>query len=106
MSGPCLQRSRGTAQGTSITHLKNEWRRDPRNAAVRHQTKITMTLTNSLASTKSALNAKHVKFRPSQKTNQRQNESNHDRWMNRHEHYCGLAQQAGNADAVTREQYW
>lgn len=65
-----------------------------------------MKMTNTLASTKSTPAIARVKLRPGRNANQRHDESHQSRWINRYEHYCGLAQQSGNADAVTREEYW
>ena len=51
-----------------------------------------------------ASNAPSAKFRPNSNTNQRADGAGH--WQRRYEHYRNLAQQAGDADSVTREHYW
>ena len=65
-----------------------------------------MTPTHNVELKEKSPNATHLKSRAGRNKNQYQGESLRGRWMNRYEHYCGLAQKTGNMDAVVREQYW
>lgn len=58
---------------------------------------------NDKASRRTASNAN---FRTSPNQGRKPDADGHAQWQRRYEHYRNLALQAGNADPVTREQYW
>ncbi|MGB8365705.1 MAG: DUF4167 domain-containing protein [Rhizomicrobium sp.] len=57
------------------------------------------------ATKQKASSAPRGKVRPNHSNADRQPDGQ-SQWQRHYDHYRNLAQQAGNADSVTREQYW